>query len=948
MNPLKLLKDHGQSVWLDYVRRDMLNDGGLQRYIEDDGVTGVTSNPSIFEKAIASSTDYDATIKKLLGQHDIDAADIFDRLAIEDIQHAADTLRPVYDRTGGADGFISLEVSPYLALETDATIAEARRLWRAVDRPNLMVKIPGTEAGAKAIRQMISEGVNINVTLLFAISAYEAVAEAWLSGLEAFDAGGGDIAKVASVASFFISRIDVAIDKKIDGKLAAGDTPDAAALRALKGKVAIASAKLAYVQFEKLCASDRWRKLAAKGAKPQRLLWASTGTKNKAYPDVLYVEQLIGPQTVNTMPVPTLEAFRDHGVAEDRLTRDLDEARRELAEAERLGIDLPRVTADLVTDGVALFADAADSLYAAVEGKRQAVLGPRLNRMGMELGEYGAAVEAEVESWRAGGKVRRLWAGDSSLWTGADEAKWLDWLNVVREQLASAAELQAFQNDVRAAEFTDILLLGMGGSSLGPEVLATTFGKQPGYPRLHVLDSTDPAQIRDFEGRVDIARTLFIVSSKSGSTLEPNILKQYFFAKAEKALGKGKAGAHFVAVTDPGSKMQQVAEHDGFRRIFFGLPRIGGRYSILSHFGTAPGAAMGLDVEAFLRDTLIMVNACDASVPPAANPGIRLGCALGVLGRSGRDKVTVVASPGIADIGAWLEQLIAESTGKIGKGIIPVDSEPLGEPSVYGKDRVFAYLRLENAADPAQDAAIDALAAAGHPVIRIALAAPAHLGQEFFRWEIAIAVAGAVLGIDPFNQPDVEASKLKTRALTDAYEETGALPAETPFHREDGIALFADSDNIVALGSESSPHTLDAIVAAHLGRLKAGDYCALLAYIDRDAEHIDALTEMRRRIRDRKIVATCLGFGPRFLHSTGQAYKGGPNSGVFLQITRDDAEDLAVPGQRYSFGTVKAAQARGDFDVLAERGRRALRVHLGPDVKAGLLRLSEAITRALK
>jgi transaldolase/glucose-6-phosphate isomerase len=939
MNPLKMLQDHGQSVWLDYVRRDLLEKGGLKRLIEEDGVAGVTSNPAIFEKAIDGSAEYDEAVKRLIGAGDLDAAALFERLAIQDIQEAANLLRPVYDRTEGGDGFISLEVSPYLAMDTDATIAEARRLWKSVDRPNLMIKVPGTGPGVPAIRQLISEGININITLLFSLDAYKAVADAYLAGLEARAAAGQAIANIASVASFFVSRIDTAIEKKI-----AKRNGEAGTLKPLDGAVAIANAKLAYAWYQEMIASPRWQALKAKGAKPQRLLWASTGTKNPEFSDVLYVEGLIGPDTVNTMPVATMDAFRDHGKVEDTLIADVDGARRILADTDRLGLDLAEVTSSLVVDGVKLFADAADKLYAAVEHKREIVLGNRLNTMTLSLGSHQGAVDATIADWTAGHKARRLWARDASLWTGADEANWLAWLDVVAAQRAGVQALKDFQADIKAEGFKDVLLLGMGGSSLGPEVLAKTFGKQAGFPTLHVLDSTDPAQIKAFEEKVDLQRTLFIVSSKSGSTLEPNILKQYFFARAQEAVGADKAGSRFVAVTDPGSKMEAVAKADGFRHIFYGNAQIGGRYSVLSHFGTVPGAAMGLDIDTFLADTELMVHACSGGVPANANPGIKLGCALGVLGNAGRDKVTIIASPAIADYGAWAEQLIAESTGKIGKGLIPVDSEPLAAPAAYAADRVFAYLRLETEANAAQDVAVDALEKAGQPVVRISLSDRRYLGQEFFRWEIATATAGAILGINPFDQPDVEASKVKTRALTDAYEKTGALPAESPFLEDAGVKLFADETNVAALRSGT---TLDAVVAAHLGRLGAGDYCALLAYIPRDPSHIVTLTALRAKIRDAKKVATCVGFGPRFLHSTGQAYKGGPNSGVFLQITCDDAKDLAVPGQTYSFGTVKAAQARGDFDVLAERKRRALRVHLGADVDAGLKRLAASVERAL-
>ncbi|WP_137387671.1 bifunctional transaldolase/phosoglucose isomerase [Rhodoligotrophos defluvii] len=946
-NPLRELAHFGQSVWLDYVRRSLIASGGLAELIAKDGLKGVTSNPSIFEKAIAGSTDYDEDFDRFVAEGDRSAGDIYEHLAIGDIKAAADALRVVYDETGGVDGYISLEVSPYLALKTEATIAEARRLWNAVDRPNLMVKVPGTDAGVPAIRQLISEGININVTLLFSQEAYKAVAEAYLAGLEDYHEKGGDLSRVASVASFFVSRIDTAIDKKIDTRIAAGD-PQAEELAQLKGKVAIANAKLAYQYYQELIRTPRWLNLAQRGARPQRLLWASTGTKNKAYSDVLYVEELIGPDTVNTMPPATMDAFRDHGHPRESLTEDLDGAKAVLAATDRLGLDLDGVTKQLVTEGVQLFADAFDELLAAVAAKRRQKLGSRLDSQAYTLpAAMDEAVKARLNDARIAGLPLRLWARDASLWTNEDEAKWLAWLDIVgivQRDINSLLDLQA---DMRQQGYTHALLLGMGGSSLGPEVLARTFGKQEGYPELLVLDSTDPQQIASFEQRIDLGKTVFIVSSKSGSTLEPNILKDYFFDAVSKAIGADKAGSRFIAVTDPGSHMQQVAEKDGFRHIFFGDPQIGGRYSVLSNFGMVPAAVMGLDLKRFLSAAAIMVHSCGPDVPPIENPGVLLGAILGVGATTGRDKVTVIASPGIADVGAWLEQLLAESTGKQGRGIIPVDAEPLGAPSVYGNDRVFAYLRLASAPDAAQDQAITALEQAGQPVVRIELAEPYQIGQEFFRWEIATAVAGSIIGINAFNQPDVEASKVATRQLTDEYEKTGKLPEETPILSEDGITLYADPKNAAALAAATDAKTLDAYIKAHLGRAHAGDYAALLAYIDHNTENTAVLTALRTRIRDRLKVATCVGFGPRFLHSTGQAYKGGPNSGVFLQITADPAADLAVPGRRYSFGVVILAQARGDFAVLAERDRRALRVHLGTNVAQGLKRLSRAVDLAL-
>ena len=939
-SPLRQLGERGQSVWLDFIRRSFLADGSLTKLVEEDGLGGVTSNPSIFEKAMGGGDDYDAQFKQLAAKGDHDASALYEAMAVDDIRATAKILLPVFERTEGLDGYVSLEVSPYLALRADESIAEARRLHAMVDRPNLMVKVPGTKECVPAIRTLISEGININVTLLFSIDAYKAVAEAYMAGLEDRHAKGEDISRISSVASFFVSRIDAVIDKKIDERLEAND-PETPALKLIRGKVAIANAKLAYVYYKEMVATPRWQTLKAAGANPQRLLWASTGTKDKAYSDVLYVEELVGAETVNTIPPATMDAFRDHGTARPSLEEDVDGARHIIDEAKRLGLDLENVTTLLVDDGVKLFADAFDNLLGAVAGKRSKLLGGMASDLKITLPEpLQKAMDAEMEEWRAGGKVRRLWAHDASLWTGGDEANWLAWLDVVAERTAHADELTAFGKEVAAEGFTHALLLGMGGSSLGPEVLAETFGKRGGYPEMHVLDSTDPQQVATFAAKLDLAKTLVIVSSKSGGTLEPNILKAYFFDAMQKAVGADKAGSHFVAVTDPGSHMEDVAKKDGFRHIFHGDKQIGGRYSVLSNFGLVPAAAMGIDVERFLAGADLMVQACAAGTPPKYNPGVQLG----VAGKHGRDKVTIVASPGIADMGAWLEQLIAESTGKQGLGLVPIDGETPASADHYGEDRVFAYLRLNDAPDAAQDKAMAALEAAGQPVIRAGLNGHAEIGQQFFLWEFATAVAGSVLGIHPFDQPDVEASKIETRKLTDAYAESGSLPPETPFAEFEGIALFANARNADALRADS----LDAVIARQIGRIGPGDYAALLAYVERDDASRTALQSMRLAIRDAKHVATVAEFGPRFLHSTGQAYKGGPDSGVFLQITAADRADLDVPGEKYSFGTVKAAQARGDFDVLAERGRRALRVHLGSDVAAGLARLHKAVAAALK
>jgi transaldolase/glucose-6-phosphate isomerase len=912
---LEQLRDSGQAPWLDFVDRSFQSEGGLKKLVEEDGVTGVTSNPAIFEKAMGQGEAYDAEFKSFVEANaGATITDTYEALAVSDIRDAADTLKPVYEQTKGLDGYVSFEVSPYLADTTEATIEEARRLHAMVDRQNLMIKVPGTKAGVPAIRQLIEDGLSINVTLLFSLDSYIAVAMAYVEGLEARVAKGEPVDRISSVASFFVSRIDAQIDKKIDQRLKDGD-PESEALKAVRGKVAIANAKMAYQWYLDFVKSDRWQALAAKGANPQRLLWASTGVKDPAYPDTLYVDGLIGPDTVNTLPPKTMDAFRDHGTLARTLDADIDAAKQVLAEADRLGLDLAGVTEALVKDGVKLFADAADSLLGTVASKRALLAGDKLASLQPQLPEgLEAKVTERLEQARAGAWSRRLWAKDASLWTGGSEAKWLGWLAAGKGEQVDYVTLKALAETARGHK--DVVLLGMGGSSLGPEVLAELIGAAPGSPTVHALDSTDPGQIATVAGRIDPKEALFLVASKSGSTMEPELLRAYFWDLA------GQDGSRFVAVTDPGSKLEALAKEHGYAAIFLGDPEIGGRYSVLSVFGMVPAAMMGIDVEDFFAKAAPMVQACGPDAPPAVNPGVHLGVIMGEAANAGRDKLTIVTSPELEPVGAWLEQLIAESTGKQGKGIVPVDLEPFAPAGDYGADRIFAVLKLAGDEDADLDTHVADLVAAGQPVVTITLSDKELIGQEFFRWEVATAIAGAVIGIDPFDQPDVEDAKVKTRELVDAYEASGSLAAETPFHEDAELAFFAPGDHSFAATDPVQ------ILAAHFASANPGDYFGFLVYHERNEEHEAAVARMRDAVVEARGVATVAGFGPRFLHSTGQAYKGGPKSGVFLEITREADPDLPVPGRKASFGVVQVAQARGDLDVLAERGQRTLRVHL--------------------
>jgi len=939
MNPLVEVEKLGQSIWYDNIRRLLIDNGEIAGMISNDDLRGITSNPTIFEKAIAGNDDYDESLKGYIAAG-LSTNDMYEALAIDDIQRTADLFRPVYDRTAKLDGYVSLEVSPLLAHQTDETVAEAKRLWGRLNRPNVMIKIPATPAGIPAIRQAIAAGINVNVTMIFALENYEQVAEAFISGLEDRVAAGLPVDHVASVASVFVSRIDSVVDKKLEGLIAAAtDEATKSRLSALLGQTAIANAKVQYQRFKDLFDSERFQKLAARGAMVQRPLWASTGTKNPNYSDVLYIDQLIAPRTVNTIPPATYAAFRDHGTVRLTIEENLDGAQAALAGIAAVGIDLAAVCQQLQDDGVKAFADSFVSLMQSITEKEAALSKSILQRSEGQLGPFEDAVLANVK--RAGTErwIERIWNRDASLWKSEEAHQKiirnsLGWVGVTETTLAAVDDLLAFAARIRNEGLKHVVLLGMGGSSLCPEVFRRTFGKQPGFPELHVLDSTDPATVRAIEASVDLPKTLFVVASKSGSTIEPLMFYRYFYHRMNEVTG-GKAGDHFVAITDPGTQMEQSARDDGFRRIFLNPSDIGGRYSALSFFGAVPAALMGLDLRTLLeRADQARVN-CSPATPVTENPGLQLGAAMGAIGATGCNKLTLSTSPEIDSLGLWIEQLVAESTGKDDLQIVPVVGEPLGEPEIYGKDRLFVHISV-GPIDEATDARLKALREAGHPVIRRILQDTLDLGEEFYLWEIATAVAGAILEINPFDQPNVQESKDNTRALLGQYEAQGSFASSTvTIASGAGLRVDATAETGEELGSGS----IEQVIKAHLARLRPADYVAILGYIQETGEHDALLQELRLTIGRQFKVATTTGYGPRFLHSTGQMHKGGDDTGLFIQLTADDNPDLPLPGVPYSFGILKQAQAIGDFQSLASRHRRAIRVHLGADIANGLRRL---------
>jgi transaldolase/glucose-6-phosphate isomerase len=939
-NPLLDLQEFGQSIWLDFLRRGYITSGELEKLIEADGLRGVTSNPKIFEKAIAGSHDYDDAIEALaLAGKSV--AEIYQTLTVDDVQRAADLFRPIYDEADGRDGFVSLEVNPHLAHDTDGTIDEARRLWKALDRPNVLIKVPATVEGLPAIEQLISEGINVNVTLLFGLPRYRKVADAYIAGLEKRAAQGAPIDHVASVASFFLSRIDVLVDPMLERRMARGGR-EAEVAEEVHGQVAIASAKMAYQMYQEIFDNDRFRQLADQGARTQRLLWASTSTKNPEYSDVKYVEALIGPETVNTVPLETLNAFRDHGEPAERLTHNVEEARRVMQRLAELHIDIDAVTQQLEDEGVDKFNKPFDRLMDTLQEEREAALEEPVDRQAFELGDYQTVVDNRLDVLDQEDFVARLWRKDPSLWSTDPEDRevirnGLGWLHVAEKMEENLRELDEFVADVKSAGFRHVVHIGMGGSSLAPLVFQRTFEVADDGLPLRVLDTTDPATILDVEDAVDIDTTLFIVASKSGTTAETRALADYFYKELYRRQEAG-AGKNFVAIPDPGSPLADLADERGFRRTFLNFADIGGRYSALSYFGLVPAVLHGIDVAELLARALRMQHACDCCVPVAENPGVRLGAALGELARQGRDKLTLLVPEPMSTLGMWLEQLLAESTGKDNTGILPVAGEPLGDPSVYGDDRLFVYVRLRNEVDDELERHVEALRDAGQPVVTIQMDDRLDLGEEFYRWEIATATAGSILEINAFNQPNVQESKDNTNRLLETVEEKGELPDQEPAVVEGRLALYGQDD----------AHGMAEALTRFLGAAQPGDYVALMAYLTEKPATEQALQAIRATLRDGLHVATTLGYGPRFLHSTGQFHKGGANAGLFLQLTADDNVDIEVPDEPYTFSVFKHAQALGDLQALRRHSRRVVRIDLGDDIEGGLSALADAVESALR
>jgi len=896
MKNIQKLTSLGQSLWLDNIQRKQLENGELKAMIERGDIRGMTSNPTIFNNAISKTKDYDSALTSLAWAG-WDAEKIFWQLAIEDIRAACDLFSPLYEETNGGDGYVSIEVSPDVAHDTEATLAQAEQLWARVRRPNLMVKIPATKEGIPAIRKAIAVGININITLIFSLKRYAEVMEAYLSGLEDHLAAGHSIEHIASVASFFVSRVDTKIDPKLPE-----DSP-------LRGKAAIANAKLAYDEFQKVFSTRRWENLKVKGARVQRPLWASTSTKNPAYPDTIYIDNLIGPETVNTVPPQTLEAVRDHAKIEITLTRDLDQAQEAINQLEAIGISMDVVTQELEDEGVKAFAEAFTQLLKTIDERRASAVS--------SLGPIADSVSKRIAQLEADSAPKRLWSHEPTLWTTdpegqAEVKKRMGWMDSPEKARALFPAYTAFADEIHREKIDRVLVLGMGGSSLTAEVLSTlqSAAHMESPVSLAILDSTAPEQVALAAENFPPDKSLYIVASKSGGTAEVMAAFDYFWD-----LSHGN-GSRFIAITDPGTSLEVLAQNHNFRKIFHADESVGGRYSALTDFGMVPAALLGMDLNQFLDRADWMKSQCGEQVPSARNPGLVLGAVVGEAALEGRDKLTILSDPPLSAFAGWIEQIIAESSGKDGKGILPVPLEPIGDPNVYGDDRIFIYLRQTGE----HDAAIKALRDAGHPVIESQISNLSDIGAEMYRWEIATAVACSVLGVNAFDQPNVETSKKITKAKIADYQQKGTLEEGEPAWIGEDVKVFSSS---AVVGDK-----LETILENFLKDAKPNGYVAINAYLPRNEEMTDALQALRVAIRAKTGNAVTAGFGPRFQHSTGQFHKGGPKNALFIQITADPEKDIDIPTEGLTFGTLIHAQALGDYEALIRAERKVLRVHL--------------------
>jgi transaldolase/glucose-6-phosphate isomerase len=931
-NKIERILELGQSIWYDNIQRCIIRNGELKEMIQRGEIRGLTSNPCSFRKAISDSNDYDTAIAPmaLAGWN---CEKIFSQLSVEDIRDAASLFTELYVQTDGKDGYVSLEINPSFSHETEKIVAEARKTWTAVNRPNLMVKIPATESGISAVRQLVSAGINVNSTLIFSEEQYIKAAEAYISGLEDRIASGQPINKIQSVASVYVCWIDSKIDPLLEKIITEGSEEQAAIARELKGKVGIANCQRIYRQFKKIFSGERFNALQKKGATIQRPLWAATGCKNDQYSDTIYIDSLIGENTISSVDPETLKAALDHGCIKAGLPASDNEIDLVFSKLASIGISLQNITEELQEEGVNTFENAFNSMLGD--------LNKRSDILKKSLGDLYDPVMSNFKKIEENSILPRIFAKDPTVWTFDIQAypeirNRLGWLDAHMNTAKNIEEFRSILKSLKENGIRKVLLLGMGGSSLAPEVMALTF-KEISDLKLEIVDSTDPGQVLEADHSHPTSETVYIISSKSGGTAEVRALLDYFYQRAKDTLGE-KAGSHFIAITDPGTQLERIAKELNFRNIVLSDPAVGGRFSAITPFGVLPATLIGIDPAIVLEKVNAIAKKSTPSNPVASNEGAALGVYMGTAALLGRDKFTILTDPELESFGSWLEQLIAESSGKNGKGIIPVDIEPQTDPSVYAKDRAFVYIQTSGT----QCDFIDQLMKVGQPVLTIKLNDLPDLFAEFYRWEIAISVACSLLEVNAFDQPNVQDSKNRTVAKINEYKEKGVLSEPEVLWEKDGVKVFyslAEAANEtlkkeLAAAKNPAEFISKFLTIAHSGE----DYVAINAYLPRNEDMLHKLQSLRKEILKQTACATTLGFGPRFQHSTGQLHKGGANNGVFIQIVANSPTDVEIPNEGMTFAVLERAQALGDFEALMAVNRRAVRIDLGNQSPSILLK----------
>lgn len=945
MNTLIKLLEAGQSYWLDNLTREKITSGELKKRVDEQGLRGITSNPSIFNKAITSGSDYDDQITQLV-KAGKNPSKIYDALTIKDVQDACDILYPVFEKSNGTDGFVSLEVPPYLARDSEGTMKEVRRLYSAVNKKNCLIKIPGTKEGIPAIEQMLYEAININVTLIFSVERYDEVAQAYINAIARRVAEGKSIDHIISVASVFISRIDVLTDQLLDQYLIPdSENKNTNQTHLLSGRAGITTAQICYQQFKNIFSGDIFKKLEKEGAHVQRLLWASTSNKDPLCDDLRYVETLIGKDTINTLPDKTISDFADHGKIKKDAIEELNDLTFSLfGELKKMGIDISFITQQLENDGIQSFMNDYNKLIINLADKRLKILGNEISIQQISCGKLNEKVKAAYNSIDEKQVARLFFDMDPHLWKNDSKqiksiSQRMGWLSLADHYTKNVNEINAFTKSVIAEGYTHAVVLGMGGSSLCSEVTLQTFDTEKGYLKLLVLDNTEPAAILDIENKIDIDKTIFIVASKSGNTEETLCFFHYFY---QQLINKKKAnpGKNFVAITDHDTPLVKVAEQFKFREVFINPPDLGGRYSVLSNFGLVPMALMGINISAVLSSAKQMQNSSDA-VPTVSNPAVSLGVVLGICQKYGRDKVTFILSSSITSFGYWVEQLLAESTGKEGKGLIPIQGETIGSPEDYGNDRIFIHMYLPTDDNGADEMKIMTLEEAGHPIVRIKVTDKIALGGEYYRWEVAAAISGIVMSINPFDQPNVEESKKNTHQLLEAWSKDGDFKISEPLLKMENISVFGGKRTKEL--SKDHYQSIGEIINGFTSMSKPKDYIALLPYFMMTESRTKILHEWRQLLRDDLKVATTLLNGPRYLHSTGQLHKGGPDSGLYIILMGEEEDNLEIPSEKFGFSTLHEAQALGDFRSLDDKGRRIIRINLGKNIDNSLEKLLQSV-----